>query len=60
MDRCPAKKPKLDLEHGRCKDDESDIENKLRQFDVLDEVEGDGSASEGEGNYKLTSGILDD
>lgn len=53
MDQCPVKKPKLDLEHGRCKDDELDIENKLRQFDVLDEVQGDDSGSEGEGKISI-------
>lgn len=32
-------------------DNESSLETKLRQFDVLDEVQGDESGSEGSGNF---------
>lgn len=33
-------------------DNESSLETKLRQFDVLDEVQGDDSGSEGSGKFK--------
>lgn len=45
-DECPMKRAKLDLDENDSIDQDM-LQDQLREFDILDEVLGDGSDTEG-------------
>lgn len=55
MTECPvAKRPKLDEANGQ-NNEEEDLKEKLKEFHVLDEVEGDDGGSDDGGSYHFFS-----